>query len=73
MMTADNDLNSGNENNGIVVEKIINVNQRDELVAMQEYVKGRTKKTTEKEKLTTMLESVEEGITVEETGENCIE
>ena len=60
-MTADNDLNSGNENNGIVVEKIINVNQRDELVATLEYAEGGMKKTVEKKKSATMLEDVEGG------------
>ena len=44
VMTADDELNSGSENGGRVAEKVINVDQRDKLVIMLEYMEGGTKK-----------------------------
>ena len=44
VMTADDELNRGSENGGRVAEKVINVDQRDKLVIMLEYMEGGTKK-----------------------------
>ena len=44
VMMTDDELNSGSENDRRVAEKVINVDQRDKLVIMLEYMEGGTKK-----------------------------
>ena len=59
VMTADHELNNGNENSGRAVEKVMDIDQKDELVVMLEYTEGEAKKKTEKNKLASISESVE--------------
>ena len=51
LMRVDDELNSCRKNGWKVLEKVMNAIQRDELVAMLECLKGRAKKTVEKDKI----------------------
>ena len=67
MMTADDELGIGSENCGRVTEKVVNVDQRDELVAILKFKEGGTTKKAKQTKLTTILEGEEGG--TKKTGE----